>query len=59
MHSQQYLDIGLSPDRATIRRRMIEFGHHVDPPLVGAALARFQLTSWVVAATRAQASGLP
>lgn len=38
MHSQQYLDIGLSPDRATFRRRMIEFAHRMDFPLVGVVL---------------------
>jgi LuxR family transcriptional regulator, activator of conjugal transfer of Ti plasmids len=38
MRWQDYLDIGLAPDRATFRRRMIDFAHWMDFPIVGVVL---------------------
>lgn len=39
MRLQDYLDISLAPDKATFRRRMIDFAHWMDFPIVGAVLA--------------------
>lgn len=38
MRWQDYLDIALAPDKATFRRRMIDFAHWMDFPFVGAVL---------------------
>lgn len=38
MRWQDYLDIGLAPDKPTFRRRMIDFAHWMDFPIVGVVL---------------------
>jgi DNA-binding CsgD family transcriptional regulator len=38
MQLQDYLDISFAPDKATFRRRMIDFAHWMDFPIVGAVL---------------------
>lgn len=38
MQLQDYLDVSFAPDKATFRRRMIDFAHWMDFPIVGAVL---------------------
>ena len=42
MDLQSYFDISQAPDKATFKRRLIDFAHHMDFPLVGAALVAEQ-----------------
>jgi DNA-binding CsgD family transcriptional regulator len=39
MRLQDYLDISQAPDKVTFRRRMIDFAHWMDFPIVGVVLA--------------------
>jgi DNA-binding CsgD family transcriptional regulator len=42
MDLQSYFDISQAPDKAAFKRRLIDFAHHMDFPLVGAALVAEQ-----------------